>query len=532
MATRRTVLRQLGAVVGAGAVSSTVGVPTEDSISTRFTAQRHPTQQFDFQQKLFPEEGDATDMFGSDIAVSGGTAVIGAPGDEDPNGGESGSVYVFERRGGEWSEQQKLVPEDGTEDDRFGSAVALSDNTLVGGTENAGAYVFGRGSGGWSEQQHLTTDDAEDDQFGSVVATTEETIVIGAPSDQNRNGDDVGSAYVFAQRNGEWSRQQQLVPDDGDNGDQFGSAVAIDTSLIIVTARSDWDPNGDDAGSAYVFERRDGGWTQQQKLAADAGDENDQFGSAVSLSEGTTVIGAPSDDNPNGNEGGSAYVFSRTDDGWTQQQKLAADNGDERDQFGSVVSLDKNLIAIGAITDENPNGSDSGSVYIFEREGSTWRQRQKLAPSGADARDRAGFPALSSGELLIGAPFDEDPNGNNAGSMYAFAREAENEPPATPTPDSTATTSTTTTPTHTPGPDMTETPPLSPTTTPTSEPTTAESPTTSPASTTTAPAESPTTTAPTTEPPRATTTTGQSGFGLVAVGAAVVLVLKRFRNQQ
>lgn len=529
MVTRRTVLRRLGAIVGTETVSSTVGEPIVDSVSRRLVTAGQLAQQFDFQQKLFPEEADARDMFGNDLAVSGGTAVIGAPGDEDPNGDESGSAYVFEQRDGEWSEQQKLVPEDGTDGDRFGSAVALSGETMVGGTEGAGAYVFERSSDGWSEQQHLSIDDAEDDRFGSVVAATEGTIVVGAPLDQNRNGDDVGSAYVYTRGNGEWSQQQQLIPADGDDGDRFASAVAIDTGVIVVTARSDWDPNGDNAGSAYVFERRNGEWTQQQKLVADDGDENDQFGSAVSLSEGTAVIGADSDDEPNGNTGGAAYVFSRTDDEWTQQQKLAADDGDERDQFGSDVSLDSDLVAIGAITDEDPNGSDSGSVYVFQQEDSTWSQQQKLAPSGADARDRAGVPALSSSDLLIGAPFDEDPNGNNAGSVYGFARETESEPPAT-TPNSTGTTTTSTDTSESPT-TTTDTSPPSLTTTPTSGPTT-ESPTTSPTSTTTALGESPTTTAPAaTEPPETTTPTGQSGFGLVAVGAAVMLVLKRYRNQ-
>lgn len=504
-----------------------------DSTSARFAKLRQVAQPFTFDQKLFPEKSDARDGFGSDLEVREETAVIGAPGDEDPNGDESGSVYVFKRRNGEWSEQEKLVPEGGSADERFGSVVALSGDILVGGTEDAGVYVFEQDGNKWTEQQRLTANDTEDDdQFGSAVAVAGETIVVGAPLDQNRNGDDVGSAYVFERQNNEWAQHQQLVPTDGDDGDRFGSATAISTDTIVITARSDWDPNGDNAGSAYVFERNNGEWSQQQKLAADDGDQNDQFGASVSLTDDTAVVGTPSDDEPNGNTAGSAYVFGRTGDRWAQQQKLAADDGDERDQFGNAVSLHGNTIAVGAIADENPNGSESGSVYVFQRDEATWNQQQKVTPNGADARDRAGIPVLSADDLLIGAPFDEDPNGNSAGSVYAFARETNDEGAGTPTPSPPETTPPTAS-TETPESTVTRASSPSPAIiTTTSESTTAESSTTSSAVTTTAPTESTTTVAPTTtEPPETTTTTGQSGFSLVAVGAAVVLAVRRLKNR-
>ena len=113
---------------------------------------------------------------------------------------------------------------------------------------------------------------------------------------------------------GDWRQQQKLAPDDGDDRDQFGFAASVsaDGTTAVISAFLDADPNGDQAGSAYVFSRSGGQWTQQPKLVPDDGDDGDQFGGAVSVSgDGTTaVIGTPGDADPNGGRAGSAYAFT------------------------------------------------------------------------------------------------------------------------------------------------------------------------------------------------------------------------------
>lgn len=117
------------------------------------------------------------------------------------------------------------------------------------------------------------------------------------------------ATYVFKRANGTWSQQAKLVPEDGDAGDLFGSDVALAGDTALVCAWWDTDPNGTRAGAAYLFERANGTWRQRTKLTPEDGDAGDDFGVAVALADDTLLVGADGDEQPNGEEAGSAYVF-------------------------------------------------------------------------------------------------------------------------------------------------------------------------------------------------------------------------------
>ena len=70
------------------------------------------------------------------MSIVGDTALIGAWGDDD-NGPESGSAYVFVRDGSRWTEQAKLLADDGAPTDRFGTAVSLFGETASVGVPGA-----------------------------------------------------------------------------------------------------------------------------------------------------------------------------------------------------------------------------------------------------------------------------------------------------------------------------------------------------------------------------------------------------------
>ena len=114
------------------------------------------------------------------------------------------------------------------------------------------------------------------------------------------------------------------------------------------------DDNGDNSGSAYVFEQQaDGTWQQIAKLTADDGASNDEFSTSVAIDGGVAVIGAQYDDD-NGYDSGSVYVFEQQADGtWQQIAKLTADDGAEGDWFGSSVALDGDVVVIGAQYDDD-----------------------------------------------------------------------------------------------------------------------------------------------------------------------------------
>jgi FG-GAP repeat len=242
--------------------------------------------------------------------------VIGAPHDDDKGEG-SGSVYVFTRAGTVWSQQAKLNAADGAEGDVFGISIALSGDTILVGADlndekavDAGAvYVFTRSGDNWVQQAKLTAmDGAETDIFGVRVALSGDTALISARRDDDDvMGVDAGSAYIFIRTDTTWKQQAKLTAADGAADDRFGRDVALAGDTAVIGAMFQ-DDKGENSGSAYVFTRSGNLWTQQAKLTAVDGAEGDVFGFSVALSGDTAVIGAARNDD-NGNEAGSAYIF-------------------------------------------------------------------------------------------------------------------------------------------------------------------------------------------------------------------------------
>jgi hypothetical protein len=380
------------------------------------------------QQIIIAADGAAGDQFGVAVAVSGNTAVIGAPTDGIGANPQQGSVYVYVRNGASWSLQQKLTAGDGAANDIFGIAIALSGDTLVigaahddtGATPNHGSvYVFVRNGAAWSQQQKLTAADAmTNDSFGSAIALSGNTLVAGASSDDSNKG----SAYVFVRNGTLWSQQQKLVAADGAVQDSFGFSVGISGDTVVVGAYGDTIGANAGRGSAYVFVRNGATWSQQQKLTAGDGAAFDNFGLSVALDGDTLVSGAPLD-NVGGNSGqGSAYVFVRNGATWSQQQKLTAADGTTSDFFGYSVALNGESIVVGAYLDDIIS-QDEGSAYLFVRSGATWEQRQQLkTPSGGSVDDHFGFAVAISGDTVVAGVFSDNLNGNaDQGSAYIFA---------------------------------------------------------------------------------------------------------------
>ena len=161
-----------------------------------------------------------------------------------------------------------------------------------------------------------------------------------------------------------WTQQQKLTASDAAAGDTFGESVSVSGDTAVVGAHQDNHAGGSLAGSAYVFVRTGGVWTQQQKLTALDAASGDLFGVSVSASGDTAVVGADDNDDAGG-DSGSAYVFVRSGTVWTQQQKLTASDAAAGDTFGISVSVSGDTAVVGAWFDDNA-GSDSGSAYVFQ----------------------------------------------------------------------------------------------------------------------------------------------------------------------
>src|SRR4030095_6915021 len=165
-----------------------------------------------------------------------------------------------------------------------------------------------------------------------------DTLVVGAPLDNGAGGSQQGSAYVFVRSGGVWSQQQKLGGPGAGEGDDFGLSVAISGDTVVVGAPFDDGAAGVLQGSAYIFARSGGVWSQQQKLEASDADEEGEFGLSVAISDATVVVGSRNDGAAGVNQG-SAYVFARIGEFWSQQQKLEASDAEAGDPvrfFGGV----------------------------------------------------------------------------------------------------------------------------------------------------------------------------------------------------
>ncbi|HJP00554.1 MAG TPA: FG-GAP repeat protein [Planctomycetota bacterium] len=264
----------------------------------------------------------------------------------------------------------------------------------------------------------LAHDGAHGDKSGHSVSVSGDTAVLGAPSNYN-NGAIIGAAYVFVWSGTSWTQEAKLTPDDGLMGDFFGTSVSVSGDTLVVGAYLD-DDGGSFSGSAYVFVRSGTTWSQEAKLTASDDAAGDMFGLSVSISGDTAVVGASRDDDF-GSDSGSAYVFVRSGTTWSQEAKLTASDAAAGDWFGHSVSVDGATAVVGS--PYRDNWGLPGSAYVFVRSGTTWIQEGKLIANDGAAGDRFGHSVSVSGETtLVGAPYDDVNPMSDCGSAYVFGR--------------------------------------------------------------------------------------------------------------
>jgi hypothetical protein len=222
------------------------------------------------------------------------------------------------------------------------------------------------------------------------------------------------------------SEVRTLTAPDGVSSAYFGSAVSVSGSFAAVGAYG----MTSGRGAVYVFERNQGGadeWQLVRKITVSDGATSDHFGFSVSLSGSMLAVGAP-DNNEYGSDAGLVYIFERNlggADQWGLLCKVASANLSAGDHFGYSVSLDLNLLAVGAYGDK-PNGVGTGAAYVFHmNKGSSWfGQVAQLQASDAASGDQFGIAVSVSGDrVLVGAHMDDNEHGTDAGGAYLFARD-------------------------------------------------------------------------------------------------------------
>ncbi len=157
------------------------------------------------------------------------------------------------------------------------------------------------------------------------------------------------------------------------------------------------------------------------KITASDGAADDRFGDSVAVSGDYVVVGAYGD-NDAGSNSGSAYIFKRNGTAWTEQAKINASDGAAGDCFGCSVAISGDYAIVGARSDDD-RGSSSGSAYLFKRNGTVWAQEAKITASDGAADDWFGWRVAVSGDYVVVGAYGTDDAGLSSGSAYIFKRD-------------------------------------------------------------------------------------------------------------
>jgi len=283
----------------------------------------------------------------------------------------------------------------------------------------------------WIQKQKLSGDtNQEKTEFGlyTAISGNGNIIVSGATSEEVDGISLAGSAYVFEKQNGTWSQVQKLTSGDNQQINKFGEvAISEDGTTIVSASPAENTNNFSNSGCAYIYQKQNGTWSQVQKISTNDPNNDDLLGYPRISSNGNIIIlRSITNDPDNLDAAGAVYVFEKQNGTWSQVQKLTASDKQEKDYFGKTsLSADGNFIAVGINSRDSNGFASNGVVYIFERQNGTWTEVQQLTGSTEHSSNFFSTPYFSPGGniLLVGASGHRVENIFGAGAVYLFERE-------------------------------------------------------------------------------------------------------------
>ena len=249
-------------------------------------------------QSLIPRSRIPGTQFGVSVVLEGETAFVGSHGLVGTKS-SAGVVHVFGLRSGAWTEVQELAASHPADDALFGTEVAVSGGTALisasGETEppeqgHGSVYVYSESGGRWTESARLRNlSGASHDYFGEAVAIDGDTALCSAAGlDGMRERRSV--VHVFERRDGQWVRAQVIEPDGALHQENFGAALAIKGDLLLIGAPS----SEKGSGAVFAFVRTQDGWKLQKEFAP--GDRASRFGGSLAFDGTLLLMGVPPDD--------------------------------------------------------------------------------------------------------------------------------------------------------------------------------------------------------------------------------------------
>jgi choice-of-anchor B domain-containing protein len=352
--------------------------------------------------------------FGNSLVITDGEMIIGEP----TTTFRPGTVYVYRLQEGAWEEVDRLQAPDAVRADGFGTLVAVGGGTLfvgqregpvhtfrregdrwrhsgtVAGTEGLGIQRPEEEAGEWGEVQTIPLGCNQygycETDFGLTLAADGDWLLVGEPGQGADTADGghqapvlgasqagAGVVHVFRRGgDGSWGLHSRIQASDAEEGDLFGTTIALRHGRALVGA-PEWNGEGgalERAGRVYEFTLDGEQWIEAGVVTAGS-EANAHLGTALALAGDRAVIGAPG-----GDEGrGAVIVLERSgvDGAWNEVFRLSSPTGERGDRFGHSVGIADRDIWVGAPA---PRDLETGRAYVFPAD------PEGPAPTAASAR--------------------------------------------------------------------------------------------------------------------------------------------------
>lgn len=457
----RAVNDRFGHALEIGKGYAVVGVPNEDEDTVESNTLTSSGSAYIFKlvggrwafdKKITANIRASNHNFGHSVSIYDSTIAVGCVYNNTNAGNTAslsgaGSVHIFKKINGVWSQRQKIVASDRAASDQFGQSLSLDSNKLAVGSlknNNTGrVYIFRDSANLFREKHKISPKDLGlADKFGYSVRLKKNRLLVGAPEeDHDTSGlnfvSTSGSAYFFRESGNQWAQVKKLVALKRNNNQYQGFSLDFNDSLIVTGAYGTFSneeglepvPAGG-PGAVNSYQINDLSITRTLVLKDYA--LTDQYGYAVDVSGNVLIVGAPYEDDDSAGKtprynSGAAYLYEKTGGRWQKVQKLQASDRRALDEFGNSVAISGNYAFVGArYSSLDTSGQDSahtaGALYVFRKNGNRWVQIQKLCAFDRAAMDYFAFSiSVDSNVMAVSSLLNSKDSAGGASVQYAGA---------------------------------------------------------------------------------------------------------------
>ncbi|KXH85137.1 T9SS type A sorting domain-containing protein [Chryseobacterium kwangjuense] len=373
--------------------------------------------------KITPTERKVADIFGFNILLKDNVLFSSAAGNNSDSNGDNimmraGTFFIFEKENNAWAQKAKLAPPDRAPNDGFGDRFAVDGDDLFisapyknfNGNGNVGAvYLYNKNTAGsWVMTQKIMPLNTTGGGFGSSISADSKILAVGSAQEK-------ASVYEYNSNTHQFGFTQYLLLPNNTNSNN--ASVSVKGDLIFV-GKKDQEVNAvSNAGQVNIFRKNPstGIWEIVQTINSPLPGER-QFGIYVYAKDDYLFVTAHLDAFV------AVYRYNPVSNSYEHTQNIVNNTS----FFGRTVSLENDILAIGA--PDAMNGSvNSGSVQIYRiKENSFWAMDQEIYNSDPATFDGFGYGvSINNGRIAVGAPHhDLDYAGNNnvsqAGAAYIF----------------------------------------------------------------------------------------------------------------